>query len=270
MKKTVASVVLILLVVIGAGLYFLVSNLDTFVKQAIETYGSQATGTPVRVEQVKIGLSNGIGAIHGLTVANPKGYATAQAFSLGEISLQVDLKAISEKLVAVNRVRVLVPQVFFELNQAGRSNLVELKKRLETVAAVSSSPSDAKATKSSESSKPVGPKLLIRKLEFADGSIHARVTPLDKDYDVPLPKIELSNLGGKNGMTPEQLSAQILKILTDRALAEVKRRGLDKYRQQLEGEVNKRIDAGKQKLEKKLGEKIDDQVGDQLKQLLNK
>jgi hypothetical protein len=79
---------------------------------------------------------------------------------------------------------------------------------------------------------------------------------LDKDYALTLPKIELSNLGGRNGATSTQISNQVLDVLTERALAEVKKKGLDQYREKLEGEVNKQMEAGKEKLGEKVGEQF--------------
>ncbi len=100
------------------------------------------------------------------------------------------------------------------------------------------------------------PKLIIRKLLFTEGSIHARVVPLGKDYELRLPTLELNNLGGKNGATPTQIADQVLKVLTDRALAEVKKQGLDQYKGKLEGEVNKRLQAEKNQLGEKLGDQF--------------
>ena len=71
-----------------------------------------------------------------------------------------------------------------------------------------------------------------------------------------LPNIQMNDLGGKTGATPSQIASQALQVLTDRALAEIKKKGIDQYKAQLEGEVNKRLDAEK------------DKAGDKLKGLL--
>lgn len=261
MKKIVLGVVLVLVIAIGGGVYFLLSNLDGLVKSAIETYGSEATQTTVKVASVKIGLQDGSGEIRGLSVGNPQGFAAPQVFSLGEIATQVDLKSITEEVVIIEYVRVLAPEIFFELNAAGKTNLDALKQQL-----TSGAPQPAGASSQGDSA---APKLLIRKLLFADGNIHARVVPLDKAYELKLPRIELSNLGGEGGATPAQITDQVLKVLTDKALAEIKKQGIDQYKQKLEAEVNKRLDAEKQKLTDKVNEKVGEQVGDKLKGLLN-
>ncbi len=261
MKKIVLGAVLVLLITIGGGVYFLLSNLDDLVKSAIETYGSQATQTTVQVESVKIVLQNGSGEIRGLTVGNPQGFIGQQAFSLGEVSTQIELTSLSEEMVVIESVRVLDPEIFFELNAEGKTNLDVLKKQL------TAGSSESSASSSQESSET--PKLLVRKLLFTGGKIHAKVIPLNKDYELKLPKIELENLGGKSGASPAQIADQVLKVLTDRALAEIKKQGIDQYKRQLETEVNKRIDAEKKKIEKKVVDKVGQQVGDKLKGILN-
>lgn len=246
MKKLALGAFLVLVITIGFGVYYLLSNLDGFVKAAIETYGSQATQTTVRVESVRIGLKDGSGVIRGVTIGNPHGFVAKHAFSLGEISTQIDLKSLSEDVIVIEHITVRAPEVFFELNEAGKNNLGELNRNL------SSSASGAFASSSSDKSSEAEPKLIIRKLRFVDGSIHARVVPLNKDYELKLPGIELQNLGGKNGATPTQIASQVFKVLADRALAEVKKEGINQYKAKLEGEVNKRLEAEQEKLGDKL------------------
>jgi hypothetical protein len=246
MKKIVLGAVLVLVISVGFGAYYLLSNLDGIVKTAIETYGSQATQTAVRVNSVQIVLKDGSGTIRGLVVGNPSGFAAQQAFSLGVISTQIDLKSLSEEVTVIEHITVRAPEVFFELNETGKNNLGELKENLSSGASGSSASSPPSQSRGAE------PKLIIRKLLFVDGSIHASVVPLGKDYELQLPKIELNNLGGKNGATPTQIAEQVLKVLTDRALAEVKKKGIDQYKAQLEGEVNKRFEAETEKVSDKL------------------
>ena len=254
MKKAVLGAILVLLITIGFGVYYLLSNLDGLVKTAIETYGSEATQTSVRVDNVKIVLQDGSGAIHGLTVANPQGFGTPQAFSLGEIATQIDLKSLSKDVPVIEHITIRAPEIFFELNEKGQNNLDKLKNNLQSGASKTASPSSGKSDVQE-------PKLIIRKLLFADGSIHARVVPLNKDYELKLPSIQMNDLGGKTGATPSQIATQVVKVLTDRALAEIRKKGIDQYKAQLEGEVNKRLEAEKDKLGGEVGEKLKGVLG---------
>lgn len=244
MKKVVLGAILVLLITIGFGVYYLLSNLDSIVKSAIEKYGSEATQTSVQVASVKIVLQDGSGAVHGLTVDNPQGFSTPRAFSLGEIATQIDLKSLSADVPVIEHITIRAPEVFYELNEKGQNNLENLKKNLQSGPSV--------ATSTSGKTDGAEPKLIIRQLVFANGSIHARVVPLDKNYELKLPDIQMHDLGGKTGATPSQIANQVLSILSNRALAEIKRQGIDHYKTQLEGEVNKRLDAEKGKVGDKL------------------
>lgn len=263
MKKIFLGAILVLFIAAGGGIYFLLSSLDDIVKSAIETYGSEATQTAVMVDRVEIGLRDGTGAIYGLTVGNPSGFALPQVFSLGEISVQIDLDSLSENVFVIEQITVRAPEVFFELDQAGKTNLDALKQK------ISSGGSGSAASSSSSQGGSTETKIIIRKLLFTDGNIHAKVVPLNKDYELKLPRIAMSNLGGNSGATPSQIADQVLKVLTDRAIAEIEKQGIDQYKAQLEGEVNKRIDAETQKLKKKVGEEAGGQVENVLKGLLN-
>lgn len=246
MKKMVLGSVLFLVISFGFAVYYVLSSLDGMVKTAIETYGSQATETTVLVDSVQIVLKDGSGAIRGLTVGNPQGFATPQAFSLGQVATQVDLNSLSEEVTVIEHIIVQAPEVFFELNEAGETNLGVLKQNL------SSANSGTSASSSANRDSGAEPKYIIRKLLFTDGNIHARAVALNQDYELKLPQIEMSNLGGKNGATPKQIAEQVLKTLTDRSLAEVQKQGIDQYKAQLEDKINQQLEAEKQQINDKL------------------
>jgi uncharacterized membrane protein len=79
MLKKIAIGIVVLLVIIAGAVYFLLSNLDSIVKAAIEKYGTAATQATVKLDSVKISLTSGEGRLNGLSVGNPKGFATPQA-----------------------------------------------------------------------------------------------------------------------------------------------------------------------------------------------
>ena len=94
MKRILVVGGVVLVLAVAGILWFVSSRLDSMVAQLIETHGSQATGTAVRVGSVSIDVTGGRGTIRGLRVANPKGYSRGDAFELGEITLGIDLGSI--------------------------------------------------------------------------------------------------------------------------------------------------------------------------------
>lgn len=264
MKKITLSLVALVVIAVIAGIIYLFTNLDAIVKAAIEKYGSQATQTAVQVDRVRIKPGEGDGAIFGLTVASPEGFEMRHAISLGETGLGIDLKSVREEPYVINHITVREPRVFFEVNANKKSNLNELKKNL--TASQPSGRGEAKAEKSG-----VQPRLIIRRITFEQGRIDARVTPLDKDYELKLPNINMTNLGGSQGATPTELAKEILQRLIDAARVEVKKKGIDAELDKLKAGAKARVEEEKEQLKDKADSKIEEEkqkTEDKLRNLL--
>jgi hypothetical protein len=272
MKKIILSIILLVVIAIAVGIYYVFTNLDSLVKAAIETHGSEATQTAVRVDKVNIDLANGAAGLSGLSIANPGGYAFPNAFTMGEIRGAIDLKSLQEEPYVINEITVLAPQVFVEINEGNKTNLNELKNNLTAGAAPSAANTEAPQT-SDQSSTP-GPRLIIRRVTFADGNIQARVAVLDnKELNLKLPNLDMSNLGGKNGATGEELAREILNRLTDHATREVKNKVIDQEIEKLKAKAQAKVDEEKAKLESKVDAEKEEQkqkAEDKLKDLLSR
>ncbi|TNE36601.1 MAG: hypothetical protein EP347_10695, partial [Alphaproteobacteria bacterium] len=86
MGKKIAIGVGVFVVLIAAGVFFLTSNLDGLVKNLVEKYGSEATGTKVALGSVAIDLTGGAVTLGELSVANPAGFESSHAFKMKNIS----------------------------------------------------------------------------------------------------------------------------------------------------------------------------------------
>ena len=237
-KITLFSLLLVV-VAIGAGLFYVLNNLDSLVKNAIEKYGSEATQTAVRVESVKITLKEGSSVINGLSVANPAGFEAKYAFSLGKIGNKISIDSLGKDVLVIDDITIRAPEVYFEVNKKRQTNLNELKKNLLGTAPASTSKKQTK-TKSDE------PRLILKRVHFSQGKIFAKVAPLNnKEYQLKLPEILLRNLGGSKGATAAELSHEILSVLSDRALAEVKKKGIDAELDKAKAQINEKIAAEK-------------------------
>lgn len=272
MKKIILGTGMVIIIAIAGGLYYVLNNLDNLVKVAIETHGSEATQTAVRVDQVKIDLGSGAAAISGLTVANSKGFIMPLAFSLGEVRAGIDLQSLQEEPYIIDEITILAPQVFVEVNKDNKTNLNELKKNLMRDVSASKPEDTQQATVDKNAT--AEPRLIIRKVIFADGTINARVAALDnKEYKLKLPAINMSNLGGSKGATPSELTSEILNHLTDRASEEVKKKVIDAELDKLKSAAKAKIDAEKTRLKEKadaLGKAQEQKVKDKLKGLLGR
>jgi uncharacterized protein involved in outer membrane biogenesis len=247
MKKVVLGVILILIIALGLGIYYLLTNLDGIVKAAIEKYGSEATQTKVRVSSVRISLQEGAASIKGTTVANPRGFDGPYAFSLGEIEAKINIGSLTGEVIVIDDIIFRAPQIFVEINVDRKTNLDVLKKN------ITSSASTTPTSKQANQQKEKELKLIIRRVLFADGNILAKVVPLNgKEYQLKLPTIVMKNLGEKTGGTPEQIASQALSELTNRALAEVKKKGIDRGTEKIKAKAKEKLEAEKRKTKDKL------------------
>lgn len=266
MKKIISGLLLVIVLAIAVAVYYLLTNLDALVKAAIEQHGSEATQTVVSVAGVNIDLKDGAGAISGLTIANPKGFAMPHAFSLGEIRVAIDLQSLQQEPYIINEITVLAPQVFVEINKDNQTNLNELKKNLATAQPAAEEKPPAPADETGSAAEP---RLIIRRLTFADGDIQARVAALDnKEYKLKLPSLDMSGLGGSNGATAAELTREILKRLTDRASAEVKSKIIDQQLDELKAKARAKVDEEKARLKQQADSELEQQK-DKVKDKLN-
>lgn len=232
--------VLVLLVVLVGIVFYVVSSLDSIVAAAIEKYGSQATQTPVQVSAVNIDLKSGQGAISGLSVGNPAGFSAPHVFTLGGISTEIDLSSLREDPIVIEEIRVQSPQVTYEINKAGKSNVATLQDNLAQGASAKEPTGESEA----------GPGLVIRKLVIDSGKIDAKVAALpDKDFSTTLPRIELTNIGeGQGGATAGQIAEQVVSAILARVGPAVANLGLNQYLgkslDELKGDVGDRLKEG--------------------------
>ena len=213
MRKILIALATVVVVGVGAFLY-LWSNLDSIVKTAIEEVGSRVTGVPVHVAAVKIALKEGRGSLSGLTVGNPAGFTSANAFSLGEISLAIDPASLTTNPIVVKEVRVAAPQVTYELGQGG-SNIAVIQKNVQAFAGGDGAkPAPGSANSGSSGGSP-GKKLVIDQLLLSDGKL-TLATPLPGgSATASLGEIRLTGIGrSSGGASAAEVAGQVVQALS--------------------------------------------------------
>jgi hypothetical protein len=214
-----------LAIVIAVALIFIWTNIDGLVKAAIERYGSEVTKTAIRVSSVSIHLASGKGTIAGLTVENPHGFSSPYAFRLGTISARIDPSTVTTRPIVIDEIRISAPQVVYEINPSGASNIGVLKKNIEGYKADAPQKAQGEQKTRGEDTK-----FIIRKLIIESGRIDVHVAALgDKPKTVALQRVELTDLGKPSGVTPSQLAQQVLTALVENVGQEVARAGAERY-----------------------------------------
>lgn len=241
---------LLIIVVIAGALYFTLSNLDSLVKKAIEAAGTHVTQTNVAVNNVKIGLTDGTGAINGLTVNNPAGFSGGKIFSLGGIAVKIDPKTVTQDPIIIPEVIISSPKVLYEINQKGKSNLDALKANIQQSIPKGGGGSDSGGSGSK------APGIIIRKLVVEGGQADIKLNALmDKEMSAKLPRIQLNNIGEKKGgATPAEIGQQVLNAMTKNLSSVVSGLGIEKL---VNEELKKKLGDVKGAAEKAVGENID-------------
>lgn len=218
MKKNVAIAALVILALAAGAFFWLRSNLDGLIREAIETQGSRVTQARVSVGGVKLDLADGAGAIRGLVVGNPKGFKTSHAMSVGELQLAVDPASVTREVVVIRRIAILAPDVIYEKGDGG-TNFDALLRNI----ADSQSPAKEKDTGG-------GKKMIVEELTIRNAKAQASAAFMDgKTVSVPLPDITLHNLGkAKGGVTGAELGGEVLAAMKQKLGAGVSFDGLAK------------------------------------------
>jgi hypothetical protein len=244
----------ILLVVVGAGIlgagllvFLLITSLDALVEGAIEQYGSEMTGTRVQVASVQIDLAEGSATILGLTIANPAGFETPEAFRLEEITVDIDTGRLTGSPIGIDHIEIQAPEVTYELNAQARSNLEVIADNLDRYAGESASEPTEPTEPSGSSDDPAAEtRLAIDAFVFEKGNVAAHTSAVGgKDATLKLPPLRMNKLGGAKGMTGAELGSYALNAYIRQVLKAVGKSQLggliDKELGGAEGEAAKQL-----------------------------
>jgi hypothetical protein len=202
-----------LLLVIVATVWFGLSRLDSLVASAIEEFGSEIAGVPVRVDSVSIQLREGRGTILGLRAGNPEGFSASDAFSLGEITVDIDPTSITSSPIVIEELTVAAPVAIYEMDAKGRSNFDVIRANVNRYSGDSpASPEGAPADDSGEELR-----LAVAKFRFQDGSLTADVSAVHEKAEpqkLDLPPLALDGIGGSRGATAGELGTAVLDAFT--------------------------------------------------------
>jgi hypothetical protein len=189
MKKIIAAL-LIPLALIGIGLFWLSSNLDNLLKDAIEKYGSAMTQAKVSVGAVKITPGDGRGMISNLTIGNPAGFKTEYLLKVEQIDVSIDIASITQNVIVIHNIAVIAPDVIYEKGDT-MTNIDALQKN---IGAYLGTPADKKE----------GKKLIVEQLTIRDAKAQASAAFMKGKT------IAMKNIGSaKGGITPGELGQEI-------------------------------------------------------------
>ncbi len=216
MKKILLGLLVVIVLAVGGGAWWLFSERDTLIADAIRTYGPQILGVPVKLGGVKTDVANQSAELHGLVIGNPAGFTTPQALSLGAVGLKLDIASLTKDVILIKEISVVKPDITYEYKSGG-SNLDVIQRHVEKfVADKTAEFGGGKDEKKEDKPKEPGKKLIIDNFYLKDAKANVSAEILaGKVISVPVADLHLTDIGKKsNGATAGEATRQIISAVT--------------------------------------------------------
>ena len=266
MKKILLTLLILVVVVVAGGLYYLYSNINNMIVDAVETHAPPITKTDVTLDSSNVSFMSGEGSMSGLTIGNPKGYSSRKLFKLNNIKVAIDLESITKDVIVIKHVDVVTPELTYEQGGKAGSNVQKLVNNIQSSTAEKSGKKGSKKSTgggAGESEK----KIIIDRLTIRNGKINATMPVLKQWVQVALPTITMKDIGRKKGGATLD---EVMKVIMNRVTAVAKNAAsgpLKALKKKVLKEVESKV---KDKVGKKLGKElkgVGGKVGDKLKKL---
>ncbi len=237
MKKVLIGFGVVLLLVVGAGVY-LYSNIGDIIKAAVEKYGTEATQATVSLSGVDLDVTSGKAGLNGFVVGNPTGFETPSAFELGAIAVQIDPSSLDTDTIVVKSVDINNPKVTYELGGGG-SNIDAIQSNVEAYAKRFGGGGSGSSSSGGEEKK-----LVIERLTISGGEVNVAASFLGgKPLGTSLPQITLTDIGkDSGGASPAEVIQQVISSMTSGIGTAVGGLNLDGLAKEAEAQAKKALE----------------------------
>ena len=236
---------LLLLIAGGAFLFLSGDAINALIKQNIEQVGSKVTEQSVTVAKVDMKLLKGAGTINGLVLSNPSKYSAPSAFSLNEITLDINLESLTTDIIVIDQIVIDKPEAIVEFTENGEANFKDILDAIKSNTASASQPEQESKTGKTD------PIIRVNKFVLAGVSLTVDLTKLgNKAHQVTLADVNLTNIGGQAGMPASKLGAELVKQALSSIWKQAKKQQTEILKDQVEDEI-------KDKVKEKLGGFLD-------------
>ncbi|MDE2418137.1 MAG: hypothetical protein KGN32_10050 [Burkholderiales bacterium] len=213
MGKFLWAAVVVLVLIIGGGAWWLYRSLDQVVASAIRSYGPEITGVSVKLERFNIKPAEGMAALVGLELGNPKGFKTPRALAVGTISMQLDVASLTKDVVLIKEIVIEKPEVTYEYASGG-SNLDVIQRNVEAYVASKTGKNESTPKDNATQKKVIIEQVVIRD---ARAAVSAEILQ-GKAMTLVLPDMRLTDIGKKaGGVTPAEATRQVVGAISQSA-----------------------------------------------------
>ncbi len=181
--------------------------LGTIVRKAVVAAAPSFLGTEVAISNIHARVLSGAVTVDGMVVGPPEGF-DANVFELSKFKFDLDVASLFKpsEPIHIREIRIEKPKVAYEVKGLGNTNIKAILDKL--------AKAEEEEEKKSEEEKDKGRKVVIDRFLFQDGEVKVAVWD-GKGAGVPLPKIELTDIGKKSGgATGLEVTGQILRQIS--------------------------------------------------------
>lgn len=192
----------VLLIIVG--FIAVTLSLDSLVKSAIESTGTELTQTGVTVDDVSLSPFSGSGSIEGMRVRNPEGFESDYAVVIRNFEISVDIGTIFSDTVIVNEIIITEPAISV-IQKVPQNNLRMLVRNMESAV--------------EEESEEASQAMLIRHLLVRNAQV--TVTPTigaQPSATVVMDELELQNVGEDGSAAAKQVVRYVTSRVVNEAL----------------------------------------------------
>ncbi len=195
------------------------------VDRQIELVGSELTGVPVTVDEVRIRLASGTGEIKGLSIANPEGYTADSSFEMDLVRMNLGLvSTLAGEPLVLDELVIAYPVMNLERKSPESSNVRDIAENAKENREEADRKSAAEEPASKE--KPGEPfRIVIRRLVIEGVTLNVRLAD-GTARSGTLPGIELRDVGGEEGVTPGGLGLAVIGAMAGEMLRQAVAREL--------------------------------------------
>ncbi len=214
-KSTLLALAGVAALVLIAGVVGLMLVLGSALKQTVNTFAPDLTGTIVTLEDASLSPFSGRGTLTGLFVGNPEGWTGPKLAEIGRIHVDVSPTSLLGETITVRNITLEQPEFVYETRLV-RSNLGDLVKHIEAATGGGGPRPDPEAA--------AGPSKRLCVQHFALHDAKVAVIAAGRTLEISLPDLILTDLGTpERGLTPAELSLKVSQqILAQIATATTK------------------------------------------------
>ena len=199
-----ALIALVLLVLVGSAV-FVYFNGQGLIRDGVEQYGPEVTGTDVQLASVRFSPMAGEAGLDGFLLGSPKGFSAPYTMKVDSVDIALEPKSLFEETILIKRIAIDAPAIVYERGKSG-TNLDALQRNIEAF----TGPSSADESATTQTTNVAIEELIIKgaQLQIISGEKGLEALRLG-EHSMTLADVRLTDIGVKEGGIPPSEAARL-------------------------------------------------------------